>query len=385
MQLKKIICSLCAAALLVSLSACNKGGGKDAETTGTSDWRNTIEYEGNFYVNKGKKLLYALDKGTITLWDNAGDGKKLQTLEYDSTEAGAIESIEIKDMNYDGNADITAVFSEEEGNCRYNLWLWNEENGNYTYCKIFRTIPNPVFSEDGTTVTGTYNSGFFGNLEVVYAIDENLALTNVSSTVINSAEVAAELARQLEGNESVQLTEGFADVQDITCNVYAIMDGDKQTSYLAFSGEGDWYYDKGTVGAYRILTENDGVVKTGEYTDMTGSAVSICAELYKYDTSLLTVDRITEGKLVTVPVNEEGVATPYTDDEDIGYAYDNALEAKCYEISYNGEKLCSLARGENTTVYVLDPNLTGDEYYRLVSAAGEAQIVPDKAMLYDEN
>lgn len=385
MRCKKMLCALISAAVLFSLSACDKGDKKAEETTASGDWRNKIEYEGSFYVNKGVKLLYALDKGTITLWDNAGDGKALQTLEYDSTEAGAIESIEITDMNHDGNEDITAVFSSEEGNLRYNLWLWNTKNNNYTYCKIFRTIPNPVISEDGTTVTGTYDSGFFGKLESVYAIDENMALTQISANVSNADEVASNIALQLCSSENITITEGFANIQDSECNVYAVMNGDIQNAYIAFSGDGHWYFDQGITGAYRIIKEDGGAALLGDYVDMAGTVISVCSDLYSCDVSELTVTRVTEGKLITVPVNEEGIPTPYTEDSDVAMAYDNALEAKCFEISRNGEHLCNLARAENTTFYALDPTLTEDSFYRLISAANETILVMDKAMTYDEN
>ncbi|MBR6650758.1 MAG: hypothetical protein IKL36_05030, partial [Clostridia bacterium] len=78
--MKKKITLLLAILLMLNITGCKDDVDTPEETKKPNDWRNTIEYEGNFYVNSETKLLYALDKGTITLWDNAGEGDVLQVL-----------------------------------------------------------------------------------------------------------------------------------------------------------------------------------------------------------------------------------------------------------------------------------------------------------------
>ena len=102
---------LLAVLLAFSLAGCKDSTHNTEETKKPSDWRNSIEYEGNFYVDSETKLLYALDKGTITLWDNSGNGDVLQVLDYNTAESDAIERLDIKDVNGDGSNDISTIFS----------------------------------------------------------------------------------------------------------------------------------------------------------------------------------------------------------------------------------------------------------------------------------
>jgi len=102
--MKKICILALVFAAVLCLFSCNEAKGEPVVTTGkVTDWRNTIEYEGSFFVNKDRKMLYALDMGKITLWDNEGSGAPFQELKYDTSVADAIESIEKEDFNADGN------------------------------------------------------------------------------------------------------------------------------------------------------------------------------------------------------------------------------------------------------------------------------------------
>ena len=107
MNMKKIALGLCILLMLPLAAACGKK--MEAEDTApvkqATDWRNQIEYDGSFYVSREIKLLYSLDKGTITLWDDGGTGKTLQTLTYDTAVTDAMENLIREDINGEGYAD----------------------------------------------------------------------------------------------------------------------------------------------------------------------------------------------------------------------------------------------------------------------------------------
>ena len=92
MHIKKITLGFCILFVLSLVTSCSREQPEEAVTTKqTTDWRNQIEYDGSFYVSEEIKLLYSLDKGTITLWDDGGEGEMLQKLSYETTAADAME------------------------------------------------------------------------------------------------------------------------------------------------------------------------------------------------------------------------------------------------------------------------------------------------------
>ncbi len=379
--MKKILIALLAALpLIIFLSACDEGASTPADTQSSGDWRNKIEYEGNFYVDSSTKLLYALDRGTITLWDNAGDGEKLQTLEYNSAESGAIESLEIADVNGDGANDISTVFSENEEGTKYNLWLWNTNEGKYTECKLYRNINDPVISEDKTTVRGTLDKGIFGVVTTTYAFTETLTLDPVSTVIAGADNIAAGISAALCNGAPVSLTEGAATVQSIPCTVYAATADGKQTAYIAHTEDASWFVDIGCVGAYRMVDGTEGAYTAGLYVDEAGELADICAELYGCETSSLTVSRITMGILESMAYDEEGnIIVPETDDGETELI---GLSAQAFTFMLGGKELCTIAKAENTSYYCYDTASTGDNYYYMISAAGETEFVPMTACIY---
>ena len=135
--MKKMLFAMAAVLVAICLASCGAEGKTEEETTQQKeDWRNTIEYEGSFFVNEGKKMLYALDKGSITIWDNAGEGTALQVIKYDTSVSDAIERIEKEDYNGDENTDIRIIYSESEKGTRYNLYLWSDKAGRFVECQI---------------------------------------------------------------------------------------------------------------------------------------------------------------------------------------------------------------------------------------------------------
>lgn len=373
---KKILALLAIFALVFSMTACEDNSKDNAETEAGGDWRNKIEYEGNFYINRETKLLYALDRGTITLWDNAGDGKELQVLEYNSAESGAIESLEIEDFNGDGNNDISTVFSENDEGIKYNLWLWDAANGIYRECKSYRNINDPVISEDKTTITGTLDKGIFGSVITTYTFTEELGI-ELTNTVISGADTVAKgISDALADGAAVSLTEGVANIQGVPCAVYAATSNEKQIAYIAHTSDSYWYIDRGCVGVYRMVDDTDGKYTAGGYVDEAGNITDLCAELYGCEISELSITGISMGIISALSYDSEGaVIVPEIPEGE----EPQGLEADAFVFSRDGKELCIMLRAENSSYYCYDPELTGDQFYYMVSSVGEAAIVPQTA------
>ncbi len=376
--MKKKITALLALVLIFSLTACDKDIQTDDQTDSPKDWRNSIEYEGNFYVNSKTKLLYALDKGTITLWDNAGNGEKLQVLDYNSAESTAIESLEIKDINGDGSNDISTVFSENEDGTKYNLWLWDTKNSKYKEINIYRNINDPVVSEDHTTVAGTLDKGIFGVVSSVYTFTEDLTLEESSVTIANAENIAQNIAEAFSLSD-ITLGDGIANIQSVPCSVYIANGKDNTKAYIAHTSNGYWYIDIGCVGAYKSINDNSGAFEAGVYVDEAGEITDICASLYNCKAEELTITETSIGKLIPCAYDDEGNVIA-TNDLDIDTS--NGDKAKGFTIERNGQILCLMLKTENNTYYCHDPDVSGDNYYHMVSAAGETTLVDFTASQY---
>lgn len=366
---KYMIAMLFALSLLLFLPSCDKSDTPPDDTTATKDWRNAIEYEGNFYVNSQTKLLYSLDRGTITLWDNSGDGSVLQELEYNSAEDGAIESLTVEDINLDGNNDMKTIYSETEAGKKYNLWLWDATNGKYVSCKGFRAVNDPVVSEDGKTVSGIEDKGIFGRIETVFSFTEDLALEQVSGIITNETEIASAVSDALLGGEPVEKTENLIEINEEKCTVYTVGTGDSKAGYIVCSPSAFWYIDRGCVGVYKNITDSAGTYKEGVYMGEAGETANICAELYGCDVGELTIDSIDMGTVVDLSYNEDGVVImPDPEAEIVGSS------ANGYRFYRGGEFLCHILKTESGKFYCCDSQLSGDMYYHLISAAGETTL-----------
>ncbi len=367
-----------ALAMLIMLPSCQKEDAKPEETKGNTDWRNSIEYEASFFVNSETKLLYALDKGKITLWDNKGNGEALQVLEYSSAEAGAIESIETRDIDLDGSLDIINLYSENDNGMKYNLWLWSSELGKYQECKLYRSINDPVVSEDGTTVTGTEDKGDFGIVETVYTFGEAASLTETSKEVINSDEIAQRICADIIGSESgdtvLTKTEGTAFIDDIVCTVYAPATQQSQIAYIACSPNANWYIDDGCRGVYRLVDCAEGKYSKGVYTGKAGEITEVCAQLYGCQVSSLSIGGTSLGSLCALDYSDAGIPI-LPDPENLP----EGIDVTGYYFYLDGQSLCHILIAENGALYCFDPDLTGDSFFHLISASGETAIVPETA------
>ena len=253
------------------MTACGEDNKPDKDDTAAPDWRNSIEYEGSFFVERERKLLYALDKGKIILWDNGGDGSILQTLEYDTSVEDAIDRMETEDINSDGFSDIRMLYSEKDGETEYSLWLWKDSELRFFECRAYRFVPNPETRDDGNVNSSVVLNGF-GTLERVYSFNAEGGLDEESFVITDATSVANTLGSALLPDfAGVMPADGNATVDECTCPTFAITDKAGTESYLAYSNEGVWYVDTSGLGLYRTVTLENGTYKKGEYVGEAGS------------------------------------------------------------------------------------------------------------------
>lgn len=330
-------CLCAAAAAAVLLCSCGNGGGEDTEETaaGKSDWRNSIEYEGSFYVNENTKLLYALDRGSITLWDNGGNGEILQVLRYDSSVTDAMEHFERMDINGDGSSDIRIIYESGERN-RYNLWLWNDEQAQYNMCRLYRDIYDPELTEDNKII-GFESKGVFGNVEKTYAFNEKMTLEVKKSVVTDADEVASRISAGLSLGE-VRRAEGNATVDKRVCRAY-IAENNGSSSYIACNDDGEWYADTGAVGFYRCVKHDGTVFSVGEYTGDEKLVGETAAKLKDSD--------------IRITHKADGVM--------------NGKAAKCYTVEYSGGSFYIIVPDGGVWYFSED-----NENYRVLSSGNAA-------------
>lgn len=270
-----ILALLLSAAMLFS---CGGDKAKEEETEKETDWRNTVESEGSFFVNEKTRLLYALDTGRITLWDSAGDGSVLQTIEYDTTVADAIERIEKEDFNGDGNRDIRIYYYEGEEGTRYRLWLWGERAGKYSECRLYSSIYDPAYDAEAKTVTGIEDMGAFGKLTRVYTFNETLGLDVVSVTIDDPAKIAADIAAATVGG-TVRPAEGTAKVNDVECNAFIALAEGADIAYIAYTEESEWFIDVSCRGFYKSVAQKDGSIILENYVGTAGVCIDMCEKM----------------------------------------------------------------------------------------------------------
>lgn len=272
MKNKKLLAVAVVLLASLTLASCKSDSGED-ETTAPDrplDWHNSIEYEGSFYVDKGTKLLYSLDRGEITLWDDAGGGSVLQTLKYDSTAPDAMERMEHIDINGDGCSDIRIIYDESDGK-RYNLWIWNQTRELYDVCSLYKDIRDPEAGENGTVI-GMTDNGVLGTVKKTYGFNDRLTLTEISSELLEADSAAAHIAEALSLGTAAP-AEGDTTIENVQCKAYTVSDekGDP-TAYLAYDPDGNWYIDVGALGFYRCVGyDKDVTIVPGIYTGEAGT------------------------------------------------------------------------------------------------------------------
>ncbi len=278
---------------LLFLASCGNEAEEKKDTTAAPDWRNLIEYEGSFYVDRETKLLYAADTGKVTLWDNGGDGRILQEIEYDTLASDAVDRMETDDADGDGKADIRIIYREADGVSTYNLWLWSENDEKFFPCRDYREIPNPENRGDGTVV-GTLDLDEFGILETVYGFDGKGGAVPQSFVITNADEIASKISEALFPGD-IKKGDGKATVGEDSCPVYVIRNGDS-AAYLAYSEKGEWFCDAGCIGVYRAVLCENGAYTAGAYV---GEAGSVCDTVSKLGGSPANITEVQKGTVDT--------------------------------------------------------------------------------------
>ncbi len=276
--MKKIAVILIAVLMSIGLVACSGESEKTEETTKESDWRNTIEYEGAFFVNENTRLFYAFDKGSITLWDSAGSGEVLQVIEYDTTVSDAIERIEKEDFDADSNCDIRIIYSESEEGTRYSLWLWSTVTGKFAECRLYNSITDPIFDPETGNIVGVEDKGVFGTVTKRYAFNDTSGLDEISCEMSDPASVAEAVnSATVEG--TLQPAEGTAVIENVECSVYIAYSGSETIAYIAHTPDSKWYIDNGCLGFYRAVKDEEGAIVVGDYVDEAATVGEIAKKL----------------------------------------------------------------------------------------------------------
>lgn len=266
--MKKLTAVLSFAVLLFLLVSC--GDGKKADTekeTSAPDWRNLIEYEGSFYVDRETKILYANDTGKITLWDNGGYGDVLQEIEYDTLVPDAVDRMETDDVNADGYADIRIIYREDGNDSYYNLWLWDAKEEKFAPCRSYRDIASPENTESGAII-GTVDLGDRGILRTEYGFDENFVLVPGDFIITNADEIAVKICDALFAGAAPEEAPGKAKINGASCPVYKIPAD--SGAFLAYSADGEWFADVGCIGFYRAVNAENGKYALGKYCGAVG-------------------------------------------------------------------------------------------------------------------
>lgn len=285
--MKRIIAIMLLCLAAASLFACGESKKKEEDTTAKADWRNTVEYEGAFYVNEKLRVLYAFDTGSITLWDNGGNGTVLQTIKYDTTVSDAIERIEKEDFNNDGNRDIRIIYSESEEGVRYSLFLWSEKTGHFAECNLYNEITDPVIDPDTGHVINVLDKGIFGTVTKEYAFNESSGLDEVSCTIAEADKVALAVADETLGGVA-RRSEGSATIDGVDCPAYIVSKDGKDIAYMCHTPDSVWYVDYDRLGFYRLAEEKDGAVVLTEYTGEGGVAQDIAYAVKGCDIDIIS-------------------------------------------------------------------------------------------------
>lgn len=344
MNMKKFALGLCIFLLLPFVAACSKK--TEAEDTApvkqATDWRNQIEYDGSFYVSREIKLLYSLDRGKITLWDDGGTGEKLQTLTYDTAVANAMENLIREDVNGDGFADLQTVYSETQEEACYNLWLWDAESGKYVPCAAYRLVKNPKPDPDSGTISSVLETEGFGTVRSTYQFTDTLALELVSQTVEGADDIAAKIVRTFAGDAAVSPSDRETEINGEACTVYIAGSGAYGSgAYIAYTPDALWYADINCLGLYRAVEWDGSAYTLGHYMEDAGEAQDLARAAYTAGDVTIDITAREEGffggrSAVQYIVEAEGIFLCKLCKSDLGGWYVSADGTTYYAIS-NGE------------------------------------------------
>lgn len=337
MKRKKIALGLCILLILpLAVSCAGEQAGDGAQTSRPStDWHNKIEYDGSFYVSPEIKLLYSLDKGSITLWDDGGEGDVLQTLSYNTTVPDAMENLIRTDVNGDGYADLQTKFSEEQGQTCYNLWLWSEQTGQYQICGMYRLIKNPNPDPEAGTVSSLIETEAFGTMQSTYQFTDALDLETISQEITDADSVASTIALALTGDAAVSPAAGPAHIGGGEYAAYTVGTGTGGSgAHIAYTPDAVWYIDKGCLGMYRTVEWKEEAYVLGRYMDEAGEV---------QDLALAYTDAAQE---IVITARESGI-----------FGEQDAIR---YTVEADGIPLCDLCKTESGSWYI---STDGTAYY----------------------
>ena len=157
----KLFAAILAATLLLMLTACggeivtktadslNQNGQASASGSETLASERTVT--GTMLLEGKETTVYLEVSDTeINFWDSASGGQLLAVVRYPEMldgAANALKSCDYTDLNEDGNSDLTAEFSFDDGSTSSLVWFYAD--GSLVYNGEFSRLPGE------TTAAGT--------------------------------------------------------------------------------------------------------------------------------------------------------------------------------------------------------------------------------------
>ena len=141
--MKKLFCLMLAFCVCLSFAGCgDEPAGKDWRTWGT------ITTEGDVTIDDTTAhVLISVYNSSTVFYHDISEQIEFATLEYPKTlDASKFSSIDLDDLNFDGNTDVQLTFSDDSGDTIL-VWLWYENEG-YLYDDELSYFPGEMNNQN---------------------------------------------------------------------------------------------------------------------------------------------------------------------------------------------------------------------------------------------
>ena len=107
-------------------------------------------------------------KITFSVWNPKKMEQPMQTFSEKSTEGVASDFHKVVDANFDGFQDFGYLSTRGIQPYYWHYWLWDEEQGQFTYCKSLTGISEPQFDAEKQVVSGWERGGASSGTKTIY-------------------------------------------------------------------------------------------------------------------------------------------------------------------------------------------------------------------------
>ena len=117
-------------------------------------------------------------KLTFSVWDPADMEQPLQTILMDDAGMGVSDSYHcVDDFNFDGFQDFSYLSYAGNQPNYWEHWLWDEENGQFSYYEPLTNVSGPIYDADRQVVHGWERSSAVSGVETYFRwVDGELTL-----------------------------------------------------------------------------------------------------------------------------------------------------------------------------------------------------------------